>query len=105
MKISREDWDRVVKKAHEVTEAAETSEDPMYEVHREGMMTLLDELEAKYGPQSQILATRADYLDDLAERRRLYHEALDLARKCHDADEVSEILDSIRHLENDDASQ
>lgn len=97
MKISGEDWGRVVEKAREVTEASKPPPDPMYEVHREGMITLLDELEAKYGPQSKILATRADYLDSRSQRRALYLQALDLAKKCNDADKIKEIIDSLAH--------
>jgi hypothetical protein len=68
MKISQEDWDRVIEKACDVANATETESDPMYEVHAEGIMALLDELEAKYGQQSRILATRADYLESFLER-------------------------------------
>lgn len=41
----------------------------MYEAHVRAMMALLDELEGQFGPQSSILATRADYLENLPERR------------------------------------
>ncbi len=78
MKICRQDWDRVVEKACDIANTED--EDPMSAVHLEGMMALLDELDAKYGPQSQLLATRADYLESLAERRALYEQALNLAR-------------------------
>ena len=70
----------------------------MFGVHVAGMMTLLDELEAKYGPQSKILATRADYLDGFLERRTLYEQALGLAEKAHDTKEIEEIMDSIKQL-------
>jgi len=74
----------------------------MYEVHVEGMLALLDELEAKYGQQPRILAMRADYLDSFPERRALYEQALELARKAHDGKEIDEILDSIRELEEEE---
>ena len=66
---------------------------------------LLDELEAKYGPQSQILATRADYLEDFSERRTLYSQALDLAKKSHDTQEIAEIMDSIKHLNEEEKTE
>ncbi|MDH5669965.1 MAG: hypothetical protein OEY86_18340 [Nitrospira sp.] len=98
MKISRQDWERVIEKACDIANATESDGDPVYEVHVESMMALLDELTAKYGPQSQILATRADYLESFSERRALYEQALDLAKKAHDMKEIEEIQDSINQL-------
>jgi hypothetical protein len=69
MKIHRDDWKRVLEKACDIANATETEDDPMYEVYREAMMTLLDELESRYGRQSRILATRADYLESASDRR------------------------------------
>ena len=103
MKITRQDWERVMQKACDIANVTEDDGDPIFAVHVEGMMTLLDELEAKYGPQSQILATRADYLDDFSERRTLYHQALDLAKINRDAKEIEEIMDSIKQLEEEHA--
>ncbi len=77
----------------------------MSAVHLEGMMALLDELDAKYGPQSQLLATRADYLESLAERRALYEQALNLTRKAHDLNEIEEIMDSINELGQEERAE
>jgi hypothetical protein len=79
VKICRQDWEQVIEKACDIANAAKDEDDPMYEVHVESMMRLLDELEATYGPQSRILATRADYVESSSERRALYVQALDLA--------------------------
>ncbi len=98
MKIRRQDWERVVAKACDIANATISDQDPMCAVHVEGMMRLLDELEVKYGPQSRILATRADYLDSFSERRSLYEQALELARDAHDTEEIEEIMDSINQL-------
>jgi len=62
------------------------------------MMTLLDELESRHGLQSQILATRADYLESASDRRVLYQQALDGATKDGDTKEVEEIQDSLKQL-------
>src|SRR5881394_1928523 len=105
MNISQEDWDRVIEKACDVANATEDDSDPMYEIHVEGMMALLDDLEAKYGQQSRILATRADYLESLPERRALYEQALDLARKADDGKEIEEILDPMRELEEEEQAE
>jgi len=77
----------------------------MYAVHLEAMMALLDELEAKYGPQSRILATRADYMESLPERRALYEQALDLARKACDVEEMEEIMDSVNQLGKEERAE
>lgn len=105
MKISRQDWERVIEKACDIANAAENDGDPMYEVHVESMMALLDELAAKYGPQSKILATRADYLESFSNRRALYEQALDLAKKVHDMKEIKEIQDSINQLAEEERAE
>ena len=98
MRISRQDWERVIEKGCDIANATGSDGDPMYTVHLQALRALLDELEMKYGPQSRILATRADYLESLPERRALYERALDLARKAHDMEEIEEITDSINQL-------
>ena len=106
MKICRKDWKRVIEKACDIANATEDDDDPMYDVHVESLMTLLDELEVKYGPQSRILATRADYIENPSERGTLYAQALDLARKANEADEIEEIMDSInRHSQETHAER
>ncbi len=98
MKISHQDWDRVVAKACDIANATASEDDPMYDVHVQGMMALLDDLEEEYGPQSRILATRADYLEDISDRRALYERALHLAKTAHDEKEIGEIMDSLSRL-------
>ncbi len=73
----------------------------MYDVYREQMLDILDELEAEFGTQSRILGTRADYIDNPLERRRLYTKALELAREQNDQDEIEVVLKSLRDLEED----
>jgi hypothetical protein len=105
MIISREDWERVIEKACDIVNATESDSDPMYAVQVEGMMALLDKLEAKYGPQSRILAARADYLEGFPERRALYEQALDLARKAGDEEEMEDIMDSINQLGQEEQAE
>jgi fructosamine-3-kinase len=52
-----------------------------------------------------ILATRADYLEDYSERRSLYQQALDLAKKSHDTKEIEEIMDSIKQLDEEEKAE
>ncbi len=97
--ISKIAWDRVHEKACDVVNASRTDNDPMYEVYREQMLDILDELEVEFGAQSRILDTRADYIDDPLERHRLYSKALELAREQNDQDEIEVVLESLRNLE------
>ena len=99
--ITKAAWGRVIEKACDVANATRTDGDPMYDVYREQMLELLDELEAEFGTQSRILDTRADYMDDPLERRRLYSKALELARVQNDQDEIEVILQSLRDLEEE----
>jgi hypothetical protein len=98
VRICRQDWEQVIEKACDIANATKDEDDAMYEVHVESMMRLLDKLEAKYGLQSRILATRADYVENPSERGALYAQALDLARTAKDMDEIEEIMDSINKL-------
>lgn len=99
--ITKAAWDRVIEKACDVANATRTEDDPMYDVYREQMLEILDELEAEFGTQSRILDTRADYIDDPLERRRLCAKALELAIEQKNQDEIEVVLQSLRDLEED----
>jgi hypothetical protein len=93
--ISKAAWSPIHLKALDVANAAMRDDFLMVGVYTEQMLNLLDELEEQFGVQPAILTTRADYLDDPAERRRFFEEALLLARKLGDREEEAEILDSL----------
>jgi acetoin utilization deacetylase AcuC-like enzyme len=97
--ISKEAWNRVIEKACDVANATQVEDDPMYEVHRQQMIEILDELEEEYGENSRIYDTRADYVDDPIESRRLCMKALELAKEKNDQDEIKIIQQSLRDLE------
>ena len=99
--ITKEARDRVIEKACDVVNATRTDSDPMYDVYREQMLEILDELQAEFGVHSEILDTRADYIDDPVERRHLYERALALAREQKDSDQVEVVLQSLRDLDED----
>ena len=99
--ITKAAWDRVIEKACDVVNATRTDDDPMYDVYREQMLEILDELEAEFGTHPRILDTRTDYIDDPIERRRLCMRALELARIQKDQDEGEVILQSLCDLEDD----
>ena len=90
--ITKAAWNRVIEKACDVANATRTDADLMYDFHREQMLVILDELELEFGSQSRILDTRADYIDNPIERRRLYTKALELAREQNDQAEIEVVL-------------
>jgi hypothetical protein len=99
--ITKAAWDRVLEKACDVANATLTDDDPMYEVYRAQILEILDELEAEFGPNSRIFDTRADYIDDPFERRRLCTKALELATEQGDQGEIDVVLQSLSDLEED----
>lgn len=99
--ITKAAWDRVLEKACDVANATQTDDDSMFDVYCRQMHYLLDELEAEFGPQSRILDTRADYVEDPVERRRLCTKALELARERNDQEEIEIVLQSLRDLDED----
>ena len=99
--ITKAAWDRVIEKACDVANATRIEDDQMYDVYREQMLEILDDLEVEFGTQSRILDTRADYIDDPLERRRLCTKALKLAREQEDQEEIEVVLQSLRDLEED----
>jgi hypothetical protein len=99
--ITKAAWNRVIEKACDVANATRTDDDPMYDVYRVQMLEILDELEAEFGTQSRILDTRADYVDDPLERRRICTKALELARQHRDQEEIETVLQSLQDLDED----
>ena len=62
------------------------------------MLEYLDWLTSKYGSLPSILATRADYVDDLAEQEELLLRAWDLAEERGDRFNLVEIAHSLAEL-------
>lgn len=99
--LTKAAWDRVIEKACEVANATRSDEGPTYDIYRQQMLDLLNEIEAEFGTQSRILDTRADYTDDPLERRLLRTKALKLARAMNDPEEIELISQSLRELEEE----
>lgn len=99
--ISKLAWDNVHAISCDVANAAMAGDVVLFDVHRTHMFTLLDELESEFGIHPIIMSTRADYMEDGQQRRRLYEAALKLARKCGNETEEIEILDSLTQLDTD----
>ncbi len=80
--ISTEDWDRVHQLAPAIVNEGDTAES---DSARAELLAYLDDLEAKYGTLPSIVATRADYVRDVAESVSLLKKAYALAAKREDS--------------------
>jgi hypothetical protein len=99
-RITKGAWEQIHQAACDIANAAMMDDDVLLASRHAAMFDKLDTLEQEFGPQAAILATRADYVEDIESKRRLFTEALALARQCGDATEEAEILDSIRSLDS-----
>jgi hypothetical protein len=73
--VSTEDWDRVHELAVHVVNATTRGEEEASAAATRQILTLLDDLDGKYGPLPSLLATRADYVEKPSERERLWEAA------------------------------
>ena len=96
---SKKEWSEVHQIACDVANAALMDDDVLVAHHQGRMLELLDYLDATYGSNASLIATRADYTDDVIERRRLYERALGPARRSGDTTEEAEILESLADLD------
>ena len=95
--IAKVDWDRVHELACEIANASSHEDNVLAEAKTEGLICVLNELEAKYGACSRITATIADYAEE--ERRvSLYQEALRQAKAEGDAENARLILESLAEI-------
>ena len=97
--ITQEAWSEVHQKACDIANASMMEDDVLVASHRAAMFDILDALERDFGCQPTIIATRADYVENIDERRQLFADALALARELGDEIEEAEILDSIQKLD------
>ncbi|MGV3662666.1 MAG: hypothetical protein ACO1TE_20955 [Prosthecobacter sp.] len=96
--ISQEAWSAVHQKACDIVNASLMEDEVLMASGQAAMLDILDALEAQFGRQTAVLATRADYVEGADARRQLLEEALVLAREQGDGFEVEEILDSLQRL-------
>jgi hypothetical protein len=93
--IDGDDWDRVHELALEVLGATTEQETAAC---KSEMLSYLDTLEEKYGVLPSILATRADYIDDLATKESLLLRASALAEQRSDIKNTLEVTHSLAQL-------
>lgn len=87
--ISTEDWELVRVYATNVSNAVLKEDNQAAADMTQQLLCYLDRLETRYGKLPSILATRADYVTDIQQRRRL----LELAHsEAHQAKDVYNLL-------------
>jgi hypothetical protein len=94
--ISDSDWEVVSNLARDVVESVERPEE--HEGAERRLLMFLEELEQKYGKRPSILATRADYVEDVRERVTLLDEAYELATAMNDSLNCTLIASSLAQL-------
>jgi hypothetical protein len=77
--IDTTDWDRVKELAAHVVNASADDDEALGARCTEELLRLLDRLEEKYGELPSILATKADYIDDVLARLELLERAHKIA--------------------------
>src|SRR5689334_9508200 len=96
--ISSEDWDVVHELALESLQHAVNNDDASRDDLRRRILEYLEWLASKYGALPSILATKADYVDDRAEKEELLLRAWDLAAERGDQLNSVEIAHSLAEL-------
>ncbi len=82
--IETADWDKVHELAVAIANCSAEADADAFAQTRGQLLSLLDELEGKYGARPSLLATRADYVDSPVERERHLRRAYDAARELDD---------------------
>ena len=97
--LTKDAWDLIKQPAVDLVNAIVAEDTVLEEIHRNTLFDTLDKIEGEFGSHPQLLATRADFLDDYTERKNLYNEALFLVEQTSNQVEVLEIQDSLKELE------
>ena len=92
--ISADDWERIHELAVDIVNADEDDS----EAYRTRLLDYLYSLEEKYGELPSILATRADYTNDLSLKKRLLARAYGLAMARGDDRNALYIAHSLAEL-------
>jgi len=99
--IDKKNWDTVHQLACDIVNADMMDDEVLSASKTTALLTLLYELKQKYHNHPSILATIGDYLDDHDERNSYYKMALEIARTQGDKVEEAEIIDSMKHLDEE----
>lgn len=96
--ISTEDWDKVTELAANIANAACADDQILFSKHVEELLSYLETLQVKYGDLPSILATRADYVEDISERLALLQRAYTIAQQHGDNINLTSIASSLTQL-------
>lgn len=96
-------WAQVETLASEVAHHSGQGRSEQASDAQQRLLHYLDELEACYGRRGSILATRADYVDDLGKRLQILQEAHALAVATNDASNRTYISSSLAQILIEDA--
>lgn len=96
--ISREDWAHIHQCAVDIANAALADDAAASQASTSELLQVLERLEHRYGALPSILATRADYIEDVPSRLTLYEAAYDAASEHGDARNLVWIASSLAEL-------
>jgi len=92
--IDTKDWDTVHQLSLNIVNSGEDESNQ----YTDQLLNFLESLEKKYGELPSILATRADYIEDMIQREKLYIRAYTLAEKRNDNQNCLETAHSLSEL-------
>lgn len=96
--INTEDWEVVQDYAAKIANAACADDAKTSDIITEKLLRYLECLEAKYGKLPSILATRADYVNDLTQRVKLLEQSYELAKQSDDRENLTLTASSLAQL-------
>lgn len=96
--ISTEDWNVVQDYAASIANAACADDAATSDKITEKLLRYLECLEAQYGKLPSILATRADYVNDLSQRVRLLEQAYEYAKQSTDRENLTLTASSLAQI-------
>ena len=96
--ISTKDWDRVKARAAKVATAVCSDKSTQAKKETKTLLALLDQLQKRYGELPSILATRADYVTDVAQSLGLLKRAYSLTENAKDKANLTYIASSLAEL-------
>ena len=98
MPIHKKDWEKVTTLACNLANAAEEDNEKLSCRYRKRMHQLLDNLIEKYGELPSLLATKADYAENIREKLALLRKSYAIALKANDQANLTWVSSSIAEI-------
>lgn len=96
--VTKEEWDEICELSADIADAICEEADFVTEKITHQLLYKLSRLRLKYGELPILLSTRADHIDDLDERLRLYKRAIELALEIGDDACATQSAESIAQI-------